>query len=410
MKHIGILAATAVTLILCASCNTINEKTNPNKPLELSTRATKFVEDGHSFSFDFLDQINSATDQDYIISPLSMQFLLGMILNGATDETSKEICDVLGYGAGEVDAVNEYVSSMLKQLPEMDRKTTLTIANAIFVDDGWPLKKEYVNAVEKSYDAKVANLNFADEARALKTINGWCSDHTNRMIPKVLDSVDPNMLAYLLNAIYFKSQWKEKFPKGNTADEDFTNEAGVKGKVKMMKQEKKHPYTENDIFQAVSMSYGNGVYAMVALLPQPGHTVAEITKYLRNNDWPDLRRGMFTCQVDLWLPRFETKFGMKLNELLSAMGMPRAFDPDLAQFKAMSDYAGYLDFVRQDAAIKVDEEGTEAAAVSSAGMMKETAAAPPERAVFHADHPFIYLITENSTGAVLFAGRYASGL
>ena len=111
--------------------------------------------------------------------------------------------------------------------------------------------------------------------------------------------------------------------------------------------------------------------------------------------------------MDLWLPRFETKFHIKLNDILSEMGMPRAFDDALADFKAMSDYALCLSFVNQDAVIKVDEEGAEAAVVSSAGMKKETAAAPGDHEVFHADHPFLYLITETSSGAVLFAGRYS---
>ena len=119
-------------------------------------------------------------------------------------------------------------------------------------------------------------------------------------------------------------------------------------------------------------------------------------------------RGMFHCDVDLWLPKFETKYHIKLNDILSAMGMPSAFDDKSADFKAMSDYALCLSFVQQDAVIKVDEEGTEAAAVSAAGMMKATSVGPGERVVFHADHPFIYLITESSSGAVLFAGRYGA--
>ena len=164
---------------------------------------------------------------------------------------------------------------------------------------------------------------------------------------------------------------------------------------------------ENDIFQAVLMAYGNGVFNMTFLLPKKGHTVADITATLKKLGWNAVRRSMESRTVDLWIPRFETRFGMKLNDILSAMGMPRSFDVSLAQFKAMSEYALYLDFVRQDAAIKVDEDGTEAAVVSSAGMKKEMEAAPLEPAVFHADHPFIYLITESSTGVILFAGRYS---
>ena len=412
MKKIIYIAAFAALLFSGTSCqeiiNDIDAKSNPYTPLELSTKSGEFVQKGENFTFSFIDRVNAEATEDFIISPLSMQFLLGMILDGAQGTTADEIAKVLGYGAGEVDAVNEFCLSVLKQLPDMDKKTKLKIANAIFVDDGWPLKKKYEDTVEKYYKAEVANLDFTDNAGSLKKINGWCSKQTNGLVPKVLDEVDPDMLAYLLNAIYFKSQWKEKFQKASTAKETFTYENGSEGKVDMMKLNKSFRYDDNDIFQAVNLPYGNGVYSMTVLLPKPKHTVADVTKALRKTNWDDFRTTMVNCDVDLWLPKFETKFSIKLNDLLSEMGMPTAFDQDKADFKAMSDYALCLSFVKQDAVIKVDEEGTEAAAVSIGGMMKDTAAYPGEHVVFHADHTFIYLISESSTGVVLFAGRYGS--
>ena len=172
----------------------------------------------------------------------------------------------------------------------------------------------------------------------------------------------------------------------------------------MMKIEDDFYYQDNDLFRAVSLPYGNGAFSMTVLLPQPKHTVADITASLRKTNG---HFSMFPCEVDLWLPRFETKFHINLNDILSEMGMPSAFS-GAADFKAMSDYAGRLSFVQQDAVIKVDEEGSEAAVISSAGIEKATAVGPGSFVVFHADHPFLYLITEASTGAVLFAGRYGS--
>lgn len=401
MKHILLLAALVAGLVSCQKPVDDNPD-NTYKPLELSTRSTEFIAEGMPFAFEFIDRVNTDSEKDYIISPLSMQILLGMILDGAQGATAEEICGVLGYGAGETDAVNEFCQAMLQQLPQLDKKTTLTMANAIFVDDGWPLRDSYKKTVKQYYDAAIDNLDFNDNVTSLKAINGWCSDHTNGLIPKILDQVDPNMLCYLLNAIYFKSQWKDKFEKSATADEAFTDESGVKGKVPMMKQNKEHYYYENDVFQAVRLPYGNGAFSMTVLLPQSKHTVADVTGFLRKNG---LRNDWWHCTVDLWLPRFETKFHIQLNDLLSAMGMPLAFSTN-ADFKAMSDYAGRLSFVQQDAVIKVDEEGSEAAAISSAGMEKATAVGPGDFVTLHADHPFLYLITETGTGAVLFAGRY----
>ncbi len=409
MKRFELIIAVAAISVSCICCGKIGggNGNNPYKKLDLTTKSAEFLQKGNDFTFEFIRRVDAAAEKDYIISPLSMQFLLGMILDGAQGETSAEICNVLGYGAGETEAVNEYALSLLRQLPKLDKKTKISIANAIFVDDGWPLLDSYKGTVGKFYEAEVSNLDFQNGPASLKEINGWCSDHTNKLIPKVLDEVDPNMLAYLLNALYFKSQWKEKFHKAATSEETFTPEVGAKRKVDMMKQEKEHQYAENDFFQAVRLRYGNGAFSMVVLLPREGHKVSDIPGYLLKTDWQAFLRTMIPCEVDLWLPKFESKYHIKLNDILSDMGMPRSFDPEKADFKAMSDYALCLSFVQQDALIKVDEEGTEAAAVSVGGMVKDMAVAPGDHVVFHADHPFLYLITESSTGAVLFAGRYS---
>lgn len=409
MNHMGLMAAAAVLLTVSLSCEKIgsdDSKNNPYKALSLTTKSTEFAREGNTFAFEFIDRINTAEEGDFIISPLSMQFLLGMLLDGARNETADEICKVLGYGAGEVDAVNEYCLSMLEQLPSLDKKTKLSIANAIFVNKAYALKDSYKSTVGNYFHAEVANLDFSDGAGALKTINGWCSRQTNGMIPKVLDNVSPGMVAYLFNAMYFKSQWKEKFPKGNTAEESFTAEDGTVKKVPMMKNRKDFLYQENDDYRVVRLPYGNGAFNMLVILPQNEKTLADLTSSLKTNDWNEFLQRMVTCDVDLWLPKFETKYAKKLNDILSDMGMPVAFNAFDADFKAMADADLYLSFVKQDAVIKVDEEGTEAAVISSAGM-KDAAAGPGQHIVFHADHPFLYLITESSTGAILFAGRYS---
>ena len=393
-------------LVSCNKGPVDDPANNPLKPLSLTTKSAEFVQKGAAFNLEFLERIDASADKDYIISPLSMQFLLGMILDGAQGETADEICAVLGYGKGEAEAVNEYCLSMLEQLPLLDKKTTLSIASAIFADKGWPIKEAYKSTVGKYYKAEVSNLDFSDGAASLKEINGWCSRHTNGLVPKILDEVDSRMLAYLLNAMYFKSQWQEKFPKSATAQEPFTRRDGTKIQVPMMKQVKKFGYRADLVFRSVRMPYGNGAFNMTVFLPQEGHTLADVIDRLQAIGWSG-SDPMKSYEVDLWLPRFETKYHIKLNDILSEMGMPGSFDPLKANFKAMSDYALCLSFVQQDAVIKVDEEGSEAAVVSSAGMLKETAAPPSEYVVFHADHPFLYMITEAGTGAVLFAGRYS---
>ena len=209
-----------------------------------------------------------------------------------------------------------------------------------------------------------------------------------------------------MNATYFKSQWKDKFSKDRTSPEDFTNEAGSKKRVQMMKNNLDCLYQDNAVFRAARLPYGNGAFAMYVILPSVGNTLANVSGCLSGKNWEEFRNSMVPCDVDLWLPKFETKFHIDLNDILSEMGMASSFDALKADFTAMSADAMCLSFVKQDAVIKVDEEGTEAAAVSHAGM-DAASAGPGEHIVFHADRPFLYLITESSTGTILFAGKYS---
>ena len=418
MKNLyGILAAGVLAMASCAmvmGCgNTINiddngKDNNPRVPLSLSPAQKEFVTEGNVFSMNFLDKVAAAESKDFIISPLSMQFLLGMILDGTEGQTAEEIATVLGYGKDEVDAVNDYCLAMLQQLPALDKKTKILIADAIYVDQGFDLKDKYKKTVAKYYDAVVSNLDFSDTQGSAAIINKWCSDHTEGLITHILDETSPDMLCYLLNALYFKSSWAEKFNKERTVNEEFLMANGTPAQVPMMKTYKEFRYGDGTSFRAVRLPYGNGAYSMTVLLPKDGKKLTDVTAELKGSDWKAIEKKMYYSEVDLWLPRFQTQFGINLNDILSDLGMPTAFNPVQANFTPMSDDALCLSFVRQDAVIKVDEEGTEAAAISSAGVNKTTSVGPSSYVVFHADKPFLYLITEADTGAVLFAGRFGN--
>lgn len=380
---------------------------NPYIPLVLSTKQMGYVTSGNAFAYDFIARVDKfaagEAQDEWFISPLSLQIALGMLINGAEGETAGEICKMLGYGADEVDEVNKWCRMMLSGLPTLDKKTELGLADAIFYNKLVTLKSSYLDTVKSVYDAEIRALDFGDVDASLKTINGWCSEKTRGMVPEVLDNVDPRDIAYLINALYFKSEWQEQFPKEATAEEPFVREDGKEVAVKMMKlAEKKSSYGETDVFQAVNLPYGNGAYTMTVILPKKGHTVSEVAALLAGQ--PTLLTTSAT--VDLWLPRFDMKYHIELNDILESMGMKLAFDSAYADFSAMCDQPCWVDFVQQDTAITVDEEGTEAAAVTVIGMKRATSASSPN-IVFHADHPFLYLITETSTKAVLFAGKYS---
>ena len=408
MKRFAWLFA-AMLVLVPGSCNELDPEggNNPYTSISLTTKQTGYVQAGTAFAWKFIDQVDEHArkekEKEWFVSPLSLQIALGMLLNGAQNETAAEICRTLGYNEGETAEINAWCKLMLEQLPKVDKKTDLALADAIFYNKKLTLKGPFRNDVTSWYDAQLEALDFSKTKASADVINKWCDKQTKGMIPHVLDEVSPTALAYLVNALYFKSEWAEKFPKGNTQNETFTDEAGQKSQVKMMKLAgKEFNYGETDLCQIVNLPYGNGNFAMTVFLPKSGHTVSELTAEMAKGVLP---RFFGSAEVDLWLPRFETKYHIQLNGILCQLGMPSAFNPGKADFLAMSDQASYVDFVQQDAIVKVDEEGTEAAAVTVIGV-EFAAAAPPTKAVFHADHPFLYLITETSTGAVLFAGKY----
>ena len=402
----------ATTLLLgCVSCgkvegNAPEEKEsidNSYNGLELSTKSENYVRQGNTFAFRFLSRVNATSEGNYLISPLSMQFLLGMILNGAQGTTADEICHVLGYGAGEVEAMNDFALSTLKQLPFLDESTTLNIANAVVVNQNYPILDSYKTAVTTNFEAEVSNRDFQDSA-TLRDINRWANDKTNGMIPDIMDELDPAALAYLMNAIYFKGQWTAPFSKDNTSKEPFTGENGEQVDVQMMKREGEDiGYLENNRFRAANLTYGESpAFSMTILLPTEGFKLSDVIEALGETDWKESIQSMRPGRtVNLWLPKFETSSHFTLNDILSEMGMPLAFGA-AADFRAMSDYALCLSAVLQDSVIKVDEEGTEASVVST-GVITTSYVPPVD---FHADRPFLYLISETSTGAILFAGKF----
>ena len=394
MKKFALLA------MLAAGCATA-------QPTQLTTEQKEMAQAGNDFAFRLLQQVDRAENGDWFVSPMSLQFLLDVILNGAGGETAEEIARTLGCDVAQLNAINEYSHLMLDRLGKLDPATKLTIGNAVFVNKIYPIDKNFKNLVEKEYYAEVKNLDFTKQDASLKAINGWCSKQTNGLIPQVLGSIEPSMFAYLLNALYFKGSWTYKFNKGWTEERTFHLESGDERKVMMMEKERKYYYGENELYKKIRIPYGSGEFCMVVLLPKEGHTATEVLGLLNTDSWKEAYSSMSYEKVNLWLPRFESKYHVKLNDILSEMGMARSFKIGQANFKAMSTNADYLDFIQQDTVIKVDEEGSEAAAVSTAGMAGTTAV-PIQDPIyeFHADHPFLYFIVEATTKAVIFGGCY----
>ena len=371
------------------------------KEIELAEGEQELINSNNGFAFNLFRKARG--EKSKILSPLSITFALGMLNNSAEGQTLQEINQTLGFGEAGADAINAFCQKMLKESNTLDEKTKALIANTIFVNEGcgYRLQEGFVDKVNTYYDAQPQNRDFYD-GETMDVINQWASDHTMGMIPTVLDSLtfDPTAVSYLLNALYFKGIWSSPFRKENTQDEPF----GGGDEVPMMHMEKSIGYAENDLYQAVRLPYGNGAYRMDIFLPREDKTVGEVLETLNGSNWQP--KYQYTV-LDLKLPRFETSTQQGLVDVMSELGMPKAFTL-FAEFPYFCNYPCYISNMFQVTKIKLDEEGTEAAAVTVIG---ETASGiPPQPVPFHANRPFLYIISEQSTSAIFFIGQYTGSV
>lgn len=410
----------------CSSSVSIEEAGEPKyvnmyqevKPVRLTAEQTVFANDNNAFTLNFFQSLNGKMkNRSIVCSPLSITYVLSMVNDGATGTTEQELEQTLGFHKGGIQAVNDYCKNLIDNLPHVDEKVQLNIANAIFVNDKYQLKKQFQQDMANYYDAKAEALDFSSPS-TLDRINGWCDEKTRGMIPTILERVEPLTVSYLLNAIYFKAEWASMFEKNETREEVFTTPDG-ETRVPLMHQNVYMNYLRNDQYAAVSIPYGNGQWMMTVMLPEDGKTTDDVISSLAASGWSTdfLKNPLREARryaVDLKLPRFETAFDTDdaggLIELLKGMGIRRAFDGNSAEIPNMCENGDlYISIMKQKAKIKVNEEGSEAAAVTIAGVNFTSAGGDtqePPKATFHANRPFVYLIHEQSSGVILFVGKF----
>ena len=418
MKNLMVWGLLAMML---ASCGTTQNKQNINTDINAKIEATKpldnmdneylilsdaqqsIVDRGNQFALN-LFRTQAGMDSK-VVSPLSVSFLMAMLANGADSTTKDEILStVAGDKSLSVAELNDTYAAFLRMAANGDKLTTINIANYIALNKGFKLKSTYAGTVGSKYAANVENLDFASP-KALKHINQWCSDKTCRMIPSIIDRLNPSDVAVLLNAIYFNGSWTHQFPKKNTRLENFQGYTRDIKKVDMMHQERKFFYADNSRFAAVELPYGNGQYSMTVLLPNEGVSINDMMKQLTAGEFAKLQQQMSECIVDLKLPRFSTTTNVSLNAPLSALGAKTMFTSS-ADFSGMADAGVFVSAMLQKAKIEVSEEGTKAAAVT-AGVIALTALhEQPRHVKFHAKRPFVYTINEMNSNAILFIGQF----
>ena len=387
--------------------------------IKLTDAERTLVVQNSDFAFELFRKTRDSGSR--VISPLSVTYALGMLNNGADGVTREEICRVLAGGSqtgyADVATMNAFCQKMLTESALLDKDTRVAIANTIFFNGDrqeLSLKQAFEEAAATYYDAKPAVVSFSDKT-TVDVINKWAAEHTDDMIRDLLrpeDLTQPNLVSFLLNAICFKGTWAFQFDKELTRQEPFDNQRAT---AMMMHQTNRFLYAETELYQSVSLPYGQGregAYQMTLFLPQAGRTLDDVLAALDGKSWNGADYKY--CDVRLSMPRIETDTNQDLKGVMAELGMKNAFlEFDghgfldfcyIGDDETMSDRC-WISMMRQKAHLKLDENGTEAAAVTVIGMADKAAPSPDYRD-FTADRPFLYVISERSTGSIFFIGQY----
>jgi serpin B len=356
------------------------------------------------FSLKLFSEQTKGNTENVLVSPFSAYFALCMTLNGAGGKTREQMARVLGTSGGTVDRLNEHNAEVMKALSAND-KVQLEIANAIYSDESTPFKKDFIDLCRRSYSADAHSENFASPAVVTK-INAWCSQKTHGKIPEILKKLTPREKMVLLNAIYFKGSWQNQFQKSLTQDDQFTTLSGDKCPIKMMHQRGKSMYYRGSNFHSVSLPYAGERQRMYIFLPNPGVDMATFGGQFTRESWSSWMQSYHTADVNLALPKFKIEYSTELKDTLAAMGMGDAFHQG-ADFSNLirPPAIAWISRVLQKTYMDVNEEGTEAAAVTAVVMAAHRAVARREPVVeFRVDRPFVLALVDEPTNEILFLG------
>lgn len=377
-------------------------------PRALSPGEQLLVAASNSFSSSLLREVNrdAYADSNIFVSPLSASMALGMTMNGTAGETYDEMRTSLGFGQLSREEILRSYRDLITLLRALDPKVDFRIANAIWYRDtfGPAIEPTFLDEARDFFDAKAQGLDFASPA-AVTAVNQWADASTNGRIKRVIDKIDDELVMLLANAIYFKGDWRQAFKPANTRPGTFTTHRGTQVQVPMMSRMGTARVARVGGRTVVELGYGGDAFAMTVVLPAEGESVNTLADALTPQAWSTLTAALLEGDVDLTLPKFTLKWEKFLNEDLQAMGMQRAFRPGVADFTRLSSRHGrelYIDFVKQNTFVDVNEVGTEAAAVTVVGI---GIVSLPQRTVVRVDRPFVFAIRERLSGTVLFMGK-----
>lgn len=402
------LAAIAIALTSCSS------STGPDSgpeaalitelPRELTASEVEILRASNEFGFELLRQVHASDPgENSFLSPLSASMALAMALNGAAEGTFEAIRQTLGFQEIELEDINASYRSLIDLLGNLDSNVRFQIGNSVWYRHGWTPEADYLERVTAVFDAEAAGLDFSSPTAA-NVMNDWVREATNGRIEDiVVPPIDPLTVAFLINAIDFEGLWTGEFDPNETRDAVFQNQDGTTGTVRLMARDGVVSFASGSGYEAIDLPHGGEAFSMTIVLPGEGRTVGDLVDDLDATEWGPLTSSFANRDMEIRIPRFRMEWESSLNDVLKALGMAVAFDPNEADFTRMFTDALenqiHISNVKQKTFVEVDEAGTRASAATSVEIGTRSYTPP-----FLVDRPFVFAIRERFSGTVLFLG------
>ncbi|MBT4409763.1 MAG: serpin family protein [Bacteroidetes bacterium] len=399
MKYFSITII-ALLFITFVSCN--KDDVGEPKPLNLPLKSQELIESDNAFGINLFRTVlaNEEAEKNIMISPLSVSLALSMTYNGAEGETKLAMEQVMEMTGLSLEDINQLNKQLVDALLAHDPQVILEIANSIWYRNDFTILPDFISRNENYYNAAVRALDFSDPA-TIDVINDWVSEKTHEKIDKIVEQITPDSFMFLINAIYFKGAWRYEFDKKATVDGPFFLNGEQSVEVPMMKMEVDANMLQNDLFTALELPYGKGNWSMFLFVPNYDKEIKDVVESFTTQNWNVWMNGFTEMKdVSVNLPKFKFAYEISLKEALMGMGMEVAFT-NAADFSGILEGGQLLiNDVKHKTFIEVDEEGTEAAAVTSVEINLTSIGN-----YFSANKPFLYAIAEKSSGTILFVGR-----
>lgn len=393
---------------------------NDNQSAALNVTDLTDIKKSQMFAYHVYERISKENNGNMVCSPFGIEMLYSILREGAKGNTYNELNNVLGISHAEASCMAKDM-----ELPSDTTSTTIDMANLIVVNKKYSLNHSFASCARQNYGAEIWSKSFSNSA--LEDINRWIGKKTNGMIDKGLSGFDASAVMCGINTLYFNGKWQNPFDETKTKPTVFTDVTGRKSKVMMMSQRSHFRYMKTKSFQVLAMPYKQRIakdakmknLSLYVFLPLPRKDFSSITDYLKSKSIKEMKNEMLRYGrqhyddvhpiVNVKFPRMEVSSKTDVMSVMKNLGVKTAFEEN-ADFRNISGNDLCISESQQKSVIRIDEEGTEAAAMTAVELKLTSVNDCPKEAFFYANHPFVYMIICEDTNTILFIGQYTTGM